>query len=159
MTPPHWVLTLEDYAAWIPRRIEESGCINVTPEPLVNRDLPLRQTDDGSVETGIDVPTHTLIFFDGLVLAFHFTLYEVRVRDELQDLELETYSFGLRMEDGTWIWRYDRHHGLHEGLDTHVHEGPNETRKPAPYMDLEDVLSLIDQEREDGRYERLQGRG
>lgn len=101
------------------------------------------------------VPSHLITFADGLTLRFEFTLYELRGHDDqLEDFELDTYSFGLRRPGGAWIWRYDKHSQPHWGFDRreHVHEGPGEIAHPSHEVDLDDVLHRLATEREAGLY-------
>ena len=101
------------------------------------------------------VPPHLITFHDGLTLQFEFTLYEVRSYDNaLEDFDWDTYSFGLRDRDGSWIWRYDKHETAHHGFDRreHVHEGRYEIPRPSHEVDLDEVLHLIETERDAGVY-------
>lgn len=139
----------------MPKRLDELGAL-VEPEPLGAYDLPLRERTGAGVESGILVPSHLVTFGDGLTLRFEFTLYELRgLDDQIEDFDLDTYSFGLRQPNGTWIWRYDKHHRIHHDFDRreHVHVGPDEIPDRSHEVDLDYVLHLIETERDSGLYE------
>lgn len=145
---------MEDYRRWVPKRLDETGAL-VEPEPLDAYPMPVRERLDGAVENGFFVPPHIVTFADRLTLRFTFSLFEVLDEDgEFYDFDLETYSFGLRRPGGQWIWRYDKHQRVHYGFPTraHLHEGPGEVPRPWHEVDLDDVLHIIETERDGGVY-------
>jgi hypothetical protein len=131
---PQWVQFLDDYWRWIEQLIEGSGA------ELSNAYLAVQIVEDHPGSGNPDalmVEQQRLTYPDGSYLEFDLSIGS--------DLDSIDYSFHYARANNAVVWRLDKHigHEDEDGVDTHIHVGPDERRTPHDEVDLADVLDRV----------------